>query len=231
MLRLSRSAALALAALLLVPASPAAACSVTDEYRVPTNLELVERADTILLGVVESGPTDADRWQQERAALVVRPTLLLKGSALPSQLRLWGMIAPERFAVLSRPDELEQAHPLAYIGGCIRYMFVPGSTVLFFLQRREGELMPLFEPFARSAEDVPSADSRWVRAVRLYVEAAALPEAQRRPFLLARQAELRARTGDADALAIADDIDRQLRGPNRSWNAIVQDQIRGLDRR
>jgi hypothetical protein len=213
----------------LIPTSLASACSVRDSYRVPTNLELVERADTILLGVVEGGTTEAeeiDDWQ-----VVVRPTLLLKGEALPAELRFHRMgLAPPRFHTLSDPSELEQAHPLAYIGGCVRYMFVQGSTVLLFLERHEGEMVPLFEPFARSAEDVPSHDSRWVRTVRLYIEVAALPEAERAAALRARQAELRALSGDADAQAIADDIDRQLRGPNRSWNAIRHDEIERVER-
>ena len=219
---------LALLAIAPLAAAPAVACTVEDGYRVPTNLELVERADTILLGVVENGPDEIEGLDDAR--LIIRPTLLLKGDALPPELRLFGSIAPKRYSVLSDPDELEQAHPLAYIGGCVPYMFVPGSTVLLFLPRHLGRLVPMFEPFARSAEDVPSPDSRWVRAVRLYVEVAALPEADRRPALLARQAELRPPTADPDAQAIADDIDRQLRGPNRRWNAIMEEEIGRMGR-
>jgi hypothetical protein len=220
---------LALLGLASLPAAPAAACSVVSGYRVPTNFELAERADTILLGVVESGPAALDGLHGE-PALVVRPVEILKGGPVPAEIRLDGIIAPPRFAVRSDPGELEQAHPLAYIGACVRYMFVPGATVLFFLDRHDGRLVRTGEPFSRDAEDVPSASSRWARAVRLYVAVAALPQAERRSALLARQTELRARAGDADAQAIADDIGRQLRGPNRPWNAIMEEEIRRTNR-
>jgi hypothetical protein len=58
---------------------------------------------------------------------------------------------------------------------------------------------------------VPSADARWVKAVRLYVEIATLPKNARRTALIAKRDALRTQTGDADALAIADDIDRHLK--------------------
>lgn len=224
-----RTLATALAGILLAAAQPAAACSVARDYRVPTNLELAERADAIMLAVVEDGPTDLDGMNGPEPRLAVRLIATLKGGPLPERMLLSGMIAPERFAVPSNPNELEQAHPLAYIGGCVRYMFVRGSTVLFFLQQREGRLGPVGYPFARDAEDVPSENSRWVQAVRFYVEVAALPLPERRAALLARQAALRARTNDADAQAIADDIDRQLRGPNRPWNAIMAEEVRRME--
>lgn len=228
-------ASAALCAILLLSAAPAAACSVAGSYRVPTNLEMVERADTIVLAVVvrADDPHAGDPRDMppgERMGLIVRPTALIKGRSLPGELRIFGSIAEGRFAVASDPDELENAHPLSYIGGCTRYMFLPGGTILLFLARGEsGALVPLSPPFSRYAEDVASADARWVRAVRLYAEVAALPEGERRAALIARRDALRARTGDRDALAIADDIDRQLRG-NRRWNDIMADEIRRMDR-
>ncbi len=220
---------IALTGVLIVAAQPAIACSVSGDYRVPTNLELVERADAIMLAVVEDGPTDIDGMNGPEPTLVVRPVATLKGGPLPERMRLGGMIASGNFAVQSNPEELEQAHPLAYIGGCTRYMYVRGSTVLFFLENFQGRMLQAGHPFTRSSEDVPSDNSRWVQAVRLYVEVAALPAPERRAALLARQAALRARTGDADAQAIVDDIDRQLSGPNRPWNAIMEEEVRRME--
>lgn len=96
----------------------------------------------------------------------------------------------------------------------VRTLFVRGSTILLFLRRSNGHLAAHWGPFSRYAEDVPSPGARWVRAVRLYIEVAALPPAERRAALVARQADLAARTGDADAQAIAADIGRHLRDPN-----------------
>ena len=205
---------LAAAAALAVPflaAPPAAGCSVVDTYRVPTNLELAERADTILLGTAEGeGEPNPDPWEHE---IIVRPTLLLKGAALPAEVRIHGSLSDDpRLVVASDPRDLFNPNPGALIGGCTRYIFKRGMLLLLFLQRDDGGRLRLAgSPFARSAEDVPSADAPWVKAVRLYVEIAALPERERRAALTARRDALRAQTGDPDAALLAEDIDRQIR--------------------
>ena len=196
----------------LIAASPAAACSVEPGYRAPSALEMAEQAEIVLLGIVESGPLEYD--SRVGAAVVVRPTALLKGASLPAEWRLSGTVAEEGYGVPSDPRELVYAHPQSFAGMCVRTLFVRGSTILLFLRRSNGHLVAHWGPFARHAEDVPSPDSRWVRAVRLYIEVAALPPAERRAALVARQAALAARTGDADAQAVAADIGRQLQDPN-----------------
>ena len=68
---------------MLAPAAPAFACSVVSTYRVPTNLELVEQAETILLGIAERHvPAETGSGQGE---VVVRPMELLKGEGLPQK--------------------------------------------------------------------------------------------------------------------------------------------------
>lgn len=211
--------ALAATAVLAVPllaAAPAAACSVVSSYRVPTNLELVERADTIVLATVERDdptPTNGqDMPPSMRMGLIVRPTVLLKGPALPGELRLRAYLSDDpRMVVASNPRELLNPNPGALIGGCTRYTFRQGMQLVLFLERDpQGQLQMASYPFARSAEDVPSPDAPWVKAVRLYVEIAALPEGQRRAALTARRDALRAQTADPDAALLAEDVDRQL---------------------
>jgi len=202
---------LAAAASLPLVAAPAAACSVGPGYRVPTNLELAARADLILLGTAEEEvPAAGDAHIGE---VVVRPTLLLKGDALPAELRIHGYLSDDpRLVAPSNPRELYAPNPGALMGGCTRYIFRRGMLLLLFLERDgEGRLRLAPHPFARSAEDVPSPEAPWVRAVRLYVEIAALPEAERRAALAVRRDALRAASGDADAALLAEDIDRQIR--------------------
>lgn len=189
-------------------ASPAAACSVVSSYRVPTNFELAERADTILLGTVEREEGGSERSTGE---VILRPTLLLKGSVLPSEVRLRGYIPVRAMpATRSDPAELFRVNPDALSGGCNRYVFGRGMQLVLFLERDEtGKLRPSLPPFARAAEDVSGPDALWVRAVRLYVEIAALPPKQRRAALITRREALRA-SGDPDDALIAADIDRQL---------------------
>lgn len=217
--------------------APAQGCSVGNDYRVPTNMELVERADTILIARVTGGIAvpdangsegDAESDDPEDWFITLDPLVTIKGAAADGPLALYGVaLAPERFALPSNPYDLTSAHPLAYIGGCIRYLFQPGRTVLFILSREDGALVPFASPFSRWAEDVPDEDAPWARAVRLYAEIAALPEAERMAALRDRSAALRAvaAVDDPDALLIARDVDRQLTGPNRPWNAMMAEQM------
>jgi hypothetical protein len=234
-LRLITLAAFAVA----LVASPAFACSVTDEYRVPTNLELTAKANVIVLARIESGPSDLEFRE---ASMVVTPLEVLKGQIPTGPLKMLGSIAEPRFAVLSSPLQLEDAHPLAYIGGCNRYMFVKGATVLFFVSPAEkafdrdvpeqmrGMLVPAGGAFSRWAEDVLSANSPWVRATRIYIAAAALPVEQQRQMLTAERDKLRS-AGDQESRVIADDIDRQLAGPNKPWNQRMDEEIKKMKER
>jgi hypothetical protein len=194
-------------------ATPAAACSVARSYRPPSNLELTERADMILLGTAERAVPGARA--HGIGEVIVRPVALLKGESLPAEVRLSGHLFddPRVVVPISDPRDLLNPNRGALTGGCRRYIFRPGMLLLLFLQRDgEGRLHLASYPFARSAEDVPSPDALWVRAVRLYVEIAALPEAERRAALVARRDALRAATGDPDAPLLAADIDRQIAG-------------------
>jgi hypothetical protein len=202
-----RAFCLALAATFLT-AAPALACSIVPSYRVPTSLELAERADTILVGTVVGERKDANG---SGGVVLVRPTLLLKGSELPQQVEIWGwLMQAGELMTRSDPGELRRPNPDALRGGCVRYVFAKGMKLLLFFERKAGKLVFASYPFARVSEDVPSDDSRWVQAVRTYVAVAALPEGERRSALIAKRDALRARPEDVDAAAIADDIDREL---------------------
>ena len=206
-----RLALLASALLPIFAAAPATACSVIPGYRVPTNLELAERADLILLGTAESHAPSAR--EHDLGDVVIRPVALLKGESLPAELRVGGYLSDDpRRVVASDPRDLFNPNPGALSGGCRRYVFRRGMLLLLILERNEeGGFRLAPYPFARTAEDVPSPDAPWARAVRLYVEIAARPEAERRGALEARRDALRAASGDPDAALLAHDIDRQLR--------------------
>lgn len=201
-------AALALAAAPL----PALACSVVPGYRVPTNIELVQRADVILLGIVEDG--DPESGSSEEMMIRVQPVEALKGEWPTEPVALPAMIAPDAEFLLSNPYELKDAHPQSLAGACNRYAFPRGSRVLFFLDHRDGNWRPVGSPFSRWAEDVLTDEAPWLQLVRFYVEIADLPDDQRVRALTARRDEWRARGDDPVAQLLAADIDRQLAGPD-----------------
>lgn len=203
---------LILAAAALSVAMPAVACSVAPGYRVPTTLELAEQAEVIVLARVEGG-TSVGRDEDGKVTLA--SLLLLKGDTLPERFEMPGWLATSRVrATRSDPDELARVNPDALTGGCNRYIFARGMMLVLFLTREGGVLRPLDMPFARTAEDVPSFDARWVKAVREYVAIAALPRESRKERLVARRDAL-SRSTDGDSRAIAADMTRQLSGPNK----------------
>lgn len=200
------------AAATILAAAPAEACSVIPGYRAPSGLELAERADTILVGTVEGGAKTRDGGLPGSAGVRVRPTLLLKGPALPARVVIDGYLEGPRTGAPARSDprELRRANPDSFSGACVRYLFARGMKLVLFFDREDGKLRFARRPFARVAEDVRSDKALWVKAVRLYAEVAALPEAEREAGLIARRDALRARRGDKDAMLLADDIDVEL---------------------
>jgi len=197
---------------LLAAPLPAAACSVAPGYRVPTNIELVERADLILLGTVTDGDFEPDGTPEQMIA--VEPVAALKGAMPSAPVALPAMIAADGEMLLSNPYELNEAHPQSFAGACTRYVFPRGSRVLFFLDRQDGAWREAGGPFSRWAEDVLTDDAPWLQAVRFYIEVAKLPEEDRAAALTARRDELAALGDDPVARLIAADIARQLAGPN-----------------
>ncbi|MEG3179723.1 hypothetical protein [Sphingomonas sp. LT1P40] len=183
-------------------------------YRIPTTLELAETASVIVLARVDGGIPVGPRAKDQ--PLTLSPVLLLKGSALPKQIQMPGWLETRAAkATRSDPAELAEANPDAFDGGCNRYVFAKGMTLLLFLNPKGGRLEALNYPFARTAEDVSAFDARWVKAVREYVAIAALPKHLRKARLAARRDVLRSKP-DADSKAIAADMDRELNAPRKA---------------
>ena len=213
-----KRACLAAATLVLALApGVAAACSVGPGYRVPSNLELAAQAETIVIARVVGATQDED-GDAYANTVVIRPLAAIKGELPQGDIALPGMgLAQGRVATLgtlSNPYEFRTAHPVSYMGACIRTVFPLGTTILAFLRTgHEGMWAPAGDAFSRWAEDVPDANAPWVQLVRLYTIAAGLPEADRAPFLEDEREALMARSGEPLAQLMADDIARQLAGP------------------
>lgn len=217
MKRLVQALALAAAPVLLGAPIAVVACTPAPGYRVPTNLELAEQANLIVIGeVVSAAPARQD--DPLSAGILVEPITALKGLLPSGNLVLRGMAlaAPDRpeEAVRSDPNEFVEAHPLSLAGACIRRVFAQGARVLFFLAREGGEWVPAGGPFSRWAEDVTSRDAPWAQLALLYGHASLLPPEERTALLQDQIDALQARRESEVALAMATDIERQLAGPN-----------------
>ena len=200
-------ATLALAAAAALASTPAAACSVVAGYHAPTNLALAAEADAIVIGTVVGG-VDPGVTEGE---ITVHPLVAVKGLLPGQDFPLRGMMlgggAP------SDPLELAEPHPEALAGACIRRTFQRDATVLFFLDRRDGEWVPAGGPFTRWAEDVSGEDAPWVQLTRFYLRLAPLAEDRRSALLEAERDALKARADEPAAQAMAADLDRTLAAP------------------
>lgn len=210
---LAPAVALALAA----AAAPALACTPAPGYAVPTNLELAQTADLVLLGEVVGGTSGA-ALQPQASRIEVRPVAALKGLAPTGDLVMPGMYlagpGDETARATSDPLAFGDAHPAAYTGACIRRVFPLGARVLFFLERVDGEWAPAGGAFSRWAEDVAGETAPWVQLARFYVEAGRLPEADRDALLQEQLEALAVHPDKPEAVAMAADIQRSLSGPN-----------------
>lgn len=200
--------AVTIAAGVLMLSERAAACSVGPDYRVPNTLELVKRADAIVIAeVVGAEPGDDDREPQ----IVFRPTNLIKGKTLPGDLRLSGLLADEENTVApSHPYELAAPHPDALTGGCRRYVFERGSKLILFLDSNGKQFEIATFPSARSLEDLPFPEAPWQMAVSMYVKIADLPE-RKQCAALKEQLQFRRRySADFRAPIYAKDVERNI---------------------
>jgi hypothetical protein len=194
---------------------PAAACSVVAGYHPPTNLELTEDAELILLAEIEDGATEPAPGDE--MTLRIHPLAAIKGLMPTGPVTLpQAMVGTGPAALLSNPYELAEPHPQSLAGACNRYAFPRGSHVLFFLKQRDGQWVSAGGPFSRWAEDVLTDEAPWLQAVRVYAEVAALPEAERAAALTRARDTYRARADDPLAQIVADDIERQLEGPKKA---------------
>ena len=215
-----RKLALSLAAL-AVPgvAVPAIACTPAPGYSVPTNLELAADANAIILAEVVGGAGVMGDDPQANG-IRVQPLDAVKGLMPTGEIRIGGTVVVDAaHAVEGNPFDFSKAHPSAYTGACIRRDFPLGAKVLFFLDRQDGQWRPAGGAFSRWAEDVSGRGAPWVQLAALYAEAALKTPEERPAFLEGYRQELLGREDDAIAQLMAEDITRQLQGPNPPLNA------------
>ena len=203
-------------------AAPASACSVEDGYKVPSNFELVQQADVIVLARVATVPVEpgsfGDSETSDWSLTQLEPLRFLKGHAPASELRIMGWRPPPNFAGRPALGSIHETHFSSQIGGCIRQFYEPGEIVVAFFtadtQMAEAtgrSVKQMFTPFARVVETVSGDGSIWVQTIEQYLrlqqgDPATLNE-RMRTMLTDMQA---VRTQEAEAIAL--DLELQLDG-------------------
>jgi len=193
-------------ALLLVLASPALACSPTPDYIRPSNFELAQIADAIVVAtpISEQRAKSGDPWG---AVVTFEVREALKGD-LSGQIAVRGLQIGRTFP--SAANDIRFSHPEGHAGPCNRMTMAKGGTYLLFLARDGARYATLGYPFSRVSEDYAGPDSLWSQTVRAYLEIqrSTPPMAQLERLEALRTALLGAR-GRADAVR-ADDITDHL---------------------
>lgn len=197
------------------------ACSLPEDYRGPeTNFDLVQQADTILVGTLVKSVGD-DEFERK---ILVQPTQLLKGPSLPKTVHILGFLSDRTVEIdgkefelrvkKSEPLDLWRPHPEVWMGGCRRNVFEKGTQLLLFFKSDAGGLEWFSPPFTRSSEDVTDTNALWVRAVKIYAKIAQLPKSDQRPALISEMQTLRQKDafGRNESALLADDIERALAG-------------------
>jgi hypothetical protein len=142
----------------LFAAVPARACSVGADYIRPSNFELVQIADAIVVVSAEAAAgEDRVRFRVEQTVKGAPPAQLTLGSAVigtppPSDL-----------------TNLATSNPEGYQGPCNRMSFVSGARYLLFLAHgANGTWRQVAFPFSRINEDYRGEGTIWMRTVRRY---------------------------------------------------------------
>lgn len=197
-----------LLAIATLGATPAYACSVVPGYRAPSNYELVEKADLVVLARVASGPAaealkDGD-WGKAQVRL--EPIRAIKGTLPTEPLSVSGYVSIDDRPTPRFPTPLHIVHPSALMGACIRQQYAVGALVVAVFKRDGRNLHQEGSPFARSVEDVEGLQGTWVRAADSYARIVALPAKERPAALETEARRLLELSDDTAAPAIAADM-------------------------
>ncbi|GGB58434.1 hypothetical protein [Blastomonas aquatica] len=189
----------------LIAVTPAAACSVAETYIRPSNFELVQIADAIVVARAEN---EIQNGSVDRS-VAFRIEAILKGDA-PDRVVL-------PFASIGKPiasdlSDLSGSNPEGHMGPCNRTTFAQASRYLMFLERSaDGGWRQLDFPFSRINEDYFGEDNAWMRTVRLYLRLQRSRQPMEQIGALTRMAETRLddegrSLADAERADIADHL-------------------------
>lgn len=147
----------------LIVGGSAQACSVIDTYVRPSNFELVQLADAIVVATAEA-ETGTGSPFETTVRFRVNSTLKGQTPAIVDYSGTLGNPAP------SDLTDLSASHWEGHAGPCNRMTFARGGRYLLFLARNDhGEWGTLGFPFSRINEDYSGEDNPWMRAVRRYL--------------------------------------------------------------
>lgn len=150
----------------------ALACSVGGGYLAPSNYDLVQAADAIVLAEATAFRQTQSGGDPFGAAFTFRILEVLKGDFKDTTLQVPGF---DQYQGGRLEGDFLQARPGAYSGACVAYDYQLGKKFVLFLDRNQsGVWVVSGPPFTRINEEVSGAEAAWVVAVRHYARIGAL---------------------------------------------------------
>ena len=148
---------------LLTPHS-AYACSMSGDWVKPTNYEMIEMADAIVIAKAIKQTSLFGMRDDNQVTFKIMETL--KGT--PPEIittewaRLGVMVTP------SDPNQISSAHPESFTGGCSRTTFKRNRTYILFLGQDEDDKFNIgITSFSRDAEDYSKL---WHKTIAFYLD-------------------------------------------------------------
>jgi hypothetical protein len=174
------AAALCLATM---PWAQAQGCSPVEDYVRPSNFELVQISDAIVVATARTKRRDR---KDDGSFITFDVGEKVKGEA-PSRVELEGYLGRPR---PSDQTDIASPHPEAYEGPCNRTTFRKGGRYLLFLTKGEGgRLRQTDHLFSRINEDYAGEDTVWMQTVRRYLRIQATAAPMEQISILERLAE------------------------------------------
>ncbi len=142
--------------------STATACSVTDDYVRPTNFELIQLADAIVVATAKK-----ETKSSVTTAVEFRVDKIFKGAPTKKFISEFaGLGAPSP----SDPNNISGSHPEGHAGPCNRTTFAKNERYVVFLAKgSDNTYWQLDFPFSRVNEDYNGDGSFWVRTIQAYL--------------------------------------------------------------
>jgi hypothetical protein len=142
-------------------APTAIACSPVFDYVRPSNFELVQLADVIVVATAQDPELGG-------AGVSFKVTRTLKGEA-PPNFEIRHLILGN--AKRSDSSQIAEPNEEAYMGPCTRMTLAKGRAYVMFLERDEGgDLLQLSYPFTRVNEDYAGPNALWTQTIQTYVD-------------------------------------------------------------
>ena len=146
------------------------ACSVTSDYYRPSNFELIESADAVLVAKV-TGTQKGKGYVKGYESPVFEILDHVKNDNVTEIVSgdTYVISNPLRQPPRSNPDSISDAHPDSFSGACNRALFQKDQTYVLFLNEHDGKYGIGGAAFSRIAEDYYGKDSAWMKAIDFYL--------------------------------------------------------------